>query len=293
MRDYHKYLAKTSIEDQWGLYITTAGYSTIKKNQAYPLKDVHPQTHTFTWNKGRILNDYYLVFITKGAGVFETEYQSSVLVQEGACFFLYPGVWHRYRPDARVGWEEYWMGFNGYYSKRLMETVFLNQESPIVHTGLNSELLQAFQQLIETIKKAHPGYHQIISAKALQILSLVHNAFVYKEENADDTLQYISKAKFLLQDALDREINMTQIAQKLTVSYSKFRKDFKQVTGVSPNQYHLNLRLSKAEELLSASSIPIGEISDQTGFETLFYFSRIFKKKYGHSPKTYRLMKSN
>ncbi len=291
MPDFHKYLAKTTIESNWGLYVTTVGYSTVKENQPYPLSKDHPNTHAFTWNKGRMLNDYYLVFITKGGGIFETEKHSAIVVQEGSCFFLYPGVWHRYKPDPNTGWEEFWMGFNGYYPKRLMKSGFFNKKNPIVHTGLNRDLLQAFQALLETVRKATPGYLQAISACALQILSLVYNAVVYKEENADDALQYISKAKFLLQEALDRDINMTQIAKLLTVSYSKFRKDFKQATGLSPNQYHLDLRLTKAKELLSATNIPIGEIADQTGFDTLFYFSRIFKKKYHLSPRNYRLSK--
>lgn len=81
---------------------------------------------------------------------------------------------------------------------------------------------------------------------------------------------------------------MTAIAKQLMVSYSKFRKDFKQVTGMSPNQYHLELRLGKASELLRASNLPVIEVADQTGFETLFYFSRIFKKKFNVSPREYR-----
>lgn len=288
MSDFHKYLAKTIVEDNWGLFVTTVGYATVKENQPYPISNQHPKSHAFTWNKGRILNDYYLVFITKGGGLFETADHGAIVVEEGSCFFLYPGTWHRYKPDPSTGWEEYWIGFNGYYPKKLMKSGFFNKKNPIVYAGLNNELLLAFQGLIDTVKMALPGYPQVISARVLQILALVYNAVVYREENADNALQYISKAKFLLQEALDRDINMTQIAQKLTVSYSKFRKDFKEVTGLSPNQYHLDMRLNKAKELLSATNIPIGEIALQTGFDTVFYFSRIFKKKYSVSPQYYR-----
>ncbi len=288
MQNYHKYLARTIIEDEWGLYVTTVGYSKIREHQPYPASKGHPLTHSFTWNKGRILNDYYIVFISKGSGVFETAQQEASPVNEGCCFLLYPEIWHRYKPFTQPGWEEYWVGFNGYYPQQLMQTDFFNSKSPIVHIGFNEELLHTFHTLIDTVKKAAPGYHQLISGSALQILSLVYTASVYKKENISDSLQYISKAKFILQEALERDINMTQIAKQLAVSYSKFRKDFKKVTGLSPNQYHLELRLSKAAELLRASTLSVNEIADQTGFETLFYFSRIFKKKYARSPKSYR-----
>lgn len=289
MQDFHKYLAKTSTEDKWGLYVTTVGCSTVKEHQSYPINQDHPLSHTFTWNRGRVLKDYYLVFIIKGSGVLETAHLGSIEINEGDCFVLHSGVWHRYKPFENTGWEEYWVGFNGFYPRKLMKSDFFNKKSPVIHVGLSQELLLIFHALIKTIKNASPGYHQLISGLTLQILAIAYNASVYKEENKEDDFQYILKAKFLLQEKIGEKTSMTHISKKLAVSYSKFRKDFKYVTGVSPNQYHLEIRLTKAAELLEASNLSITEIAYQTGFETLFYFSRIFKKKYEMSPKDYRL----
>ncbi|MBO9619911.1 MAG: helix-turn-helix domain-containing protein [Niabella sp.] len=293
MINFHKYLAKTAVEDSWGLYVTTVGYTKVREHQPYPITKDHPNTHRFTWNKGRILNDYYIVFISKGSGVFETAHQDASTVNEGSCFLLFPGTWHRYKPFSKIGWEEYWIGFNGFYPQHLMASDFFNKKNPVIHVGLNESLLIAFHGLIDTIKAAAPGYHQLIAGFALQIISLVYAASIYKTENINDALQYISKAKFLLQEALESDVCMTAIAKQLTVSYSKFRKDFKQVTGLSPNQYHLELRLGKAAELLRASNLPVIEVAEQTGFETLFYFSRIFKKKFQVAPRQYRQQHRN
>jgi transcriptional regulator GlxA family with amidase domain len=60
------------------------------------------------------------------------------------------------------------------------------------------------------------------------------------------------------------------------------------MTGLSPNQYHLNLRITRAQELLESTLLNIEEVADQTGFENIYYFSKIFKKKVGTSPKVYR-----
>jgi transcriptional regulator GlxA family with amidase domain len=79
----------------------------------------------------------------------------------------------------------------------------------------------------------------------------------------------------------------------MPMGYSKFRKVFKQVTGLSPNQYYLNLRLNKAKALLVNTDLSIVEISNLTGFENLFYFSNYFKKKNGVSPILYRNNKRN
>lgn len=75
------------------------------------------------------------------------------------------------------------------------------------------------------------------------------------------------------------------------MGYSKFRKLFKSETGYSPHQYHLNLRINKAKELLQTTELNIKEIAYQTGFESEFYFSKLFRKKSGISPTDYRTKK--
>lgn len=293
MENYFKYLSNTSTEDDWGLYITTVGYSKTRKNQPYPQNKQHPATHRLTWNTGRILNDYYIVFISNGGGTFEMAQQAPFTISEGSCFLLYPEVWHRYKPIESIGWEEYWIGFNGYYPNELMKKIFLNLNRPVINVGFNPQLLTAFHKLISLTKTASPGYHQLITAPALEILSLVHTAAVYEGEDLNGNLQYIAKAKFILQDALDRVVDIPALSREFAVSYSKFRKDFKKVTALSPNQYHLELRLNKAAELLRSSTLTIKEISEQLGFETAFYFSRIFKRKFQYSPKEYRNLQIN
>ena len=79
-----------------------------------------------------------------------------------------------------------------------------------------------------------------------------------------------------------------ELLEEIPMSYSKFRQDFKKLTGLSPNQYYLNVRLNKAKELLAATSLNINEIAYHTGFDSIFYFSKLFKKKNGVSPKDYR-----
>lgn len=288
MRNYHKYLSVTGVEEKWGFYVTTAGYSKINVNQSYPPNKEHPITHSFTWNKGRILNGYYLVFISRGQGIFESAQTSPVVVKEGTCFLLFPGTWHRYKPDAKCGWEEYWVGFNGYYPDTLMKTGIFNPRSPFIDIGLNESLLVLFQKLIETIQKAVAGYHQVIAGITLQMLGLIHTALIYKEQNQYPGDHIISKAKFVLQESLEAPLNLPKLARSLAVGYSKFRKDFKKATGLSPHQYHLNLRLNKAKELLDSTALSINEIAYQTGFDSAFYFSRFFKKKNGLSPTHYR-----
>lgn len=287
MDNYHKYLHINSLDRDWGFYITTVGYCKTDRDMHYPDSKQHPKDHGFSWNKGRILDGYYIVFITNGSGIFESADTAAQVVEAGSCFILFPGVWHRYRPDPDVGWEEYWIGFDGDYPQRLM-TNFFEPRFPVVKTGLNKQLLSLFTELLGAVSEAQIGYPQLVAGITMQVLGLLNKVkLAEKIENNPESV-WVSQAIFLLQQTLHGSIDIEALASRFPISYSKFRKVFKQHTGKSPNQYHLDLRLEKAEELLRNTNLSVKEIGYHTGFESPYYFSRMFKAKVGKPPKVYR-----
>lgn len=287
MDNYHKYLHITSIDRELGFYINTVGYTKIDAHSRYPEVDQHPADHVFSWNKGRILDGFYIVFITGGRGIFESAQAPPTAVEAGTCFLLFPGVWHRYKPDPELGWEEYWVGFNGHYPQQVMKRLF-RPEAPFIQTGVTIELRNTFIQLLHAAAQAEAGHQQVMSGMALQLIGLINRFNLCDKLDADPGSQWVSKAILTLQNELANPVCMEELVAAFPISYSAFRKAFKRITGESPNQYHLNLRLSKAEELLRTTNLPVSEIGYQTGFESPFYFSRLFKKKFGQSPKFLR-----
>ena len=289
MKNFHKYLSVGDFEKAWGFYINSVGFAKINANQDYPDNNAHPQSHIFLWDKGRVLSDYTLVFISKGNGFFESSQVPLLKITEGTCFFLYPGIWHRYKPNPNLGWEEYWVSFKGSYPDDLMVKDFFSLEKPIVDIGFNEYFLDLFQRLIETVKSAELGYQLVIPGITLEILGIINAISKFKNvSQTNPTARLISKAKFIFQEAIEDTINIEEMVKELPMGYSKFRKVFKQMTGFTPNQYYLEMRLNKAKSLLISTDLNIVEISHLTGFETLFYFSALFKKKNGVSPKFYR-----
>ncbi len=288
LHNFFKYLNISSFEQKWGMYVTTVGYSKVCPNDQYPNQQ-HPESHDLTWNRGRTLNDYYVVFISKGKGIYGSALTKPQEIVAGNCFLLHPGVWHRYKPDPKLGWEEYWVGFNGKYIQDLMAQEIFDPRFPVVDLGFNPEMLVLYNKLIDEVQASSVGYPQQIAGVTMQILGLVNKLSRSNERINNPIAKLIAKAKFLIQESFENALDMEELAKELPMGYSSFRKAFKQITGHSPNQYHLNLRLERSRHLLAMTALNINEISDQTGFESVSYFSRLFKKKHGLSPKHFRL----
>ena len=64
-----KYLIVNDMDRKFGLWVNTVGYQSIPPDSPYPLKE-HPSGYFFNAEKGRVLREYQLVYITKGRGLF-------------------------------------------------------------------------------------------------------------------------------------------------------------------------------------------------------------------------------
>lgn len=86
-----------------------------------------------------------------------------------------------------------------------------------------------------------------------------------------------------------RKSNFDYEELKLTsgLSYSHFKKLFISVYGMSPCKFVTKMRIDYSKELLTTGIYSISEIADMCGYENVYYFSNVFKKNVGVSPKKY------
>lgn len=281
-----KYIHAGPLDKEWGLFLTVAGFAQIPPAIVYP-PNVHPSGYFFTWDKGRILQEYQINYITEGSGVFET-IDSQYPVGPGSILIVRPGVWHRYRPEPSTGWNEHYIGFNGDFCKNLFNEGFFQQAKPVLYVGFQENLLKLFLEVIQLVKDEKTGHQQVCAANTILALSKILSV-VRNQEFAGKTIERtIRKACLYFRENLNTNVNIEQLAGELHVGYSYFRQMFRKYTGVSPSQYHLSLRIQKAKDLLVSTDQSFKEIAIDLGFESYFYFSRIFKDKTGKSPMDFR-----
>ena len=245
----------------------------------------HADGYYFNIEKGRVLNEYQLLYNPEGEGVFESAHCPQTKIKAGDMFLLFPGEWHTYHPNPRVGWKSHWIGFKGRNMDDRVKAGFLTPEKPIYHVGY-SAIIEGLYRRAFAAAREEAAYSQqemagLVNHLIGKMYSLERNIELSRNQQQVDM---IDKARWRIRESLESETTIQGIAEELGVSYSNFRKLFKEYTGLSPSTYQQELRLLRAKELLSTTDLSIKEIAYRLNFESPDYFSAKFKAKMGIKP---------
>lgn len=282
-----KYLQISPRDSSWGLAITTVGYQHVHPGESYPLSQ-HPEGYNFPANNRRILNEYQLYYITRGAGYFESSSCSRTRIEAGMMFMLFPGEWHTFAPDPDTGWDDHWIGFNGTFMDDKIRSGFFTFRNCVFRVGVDERITDIYHEILDIVSDGRKGFQQAAASLAISLIGRIH----YEDQNHTYGETYIARvinqAKAIIKEDMASNPPLEEIAKSLNISYSFFRREFKKRCGISPGQYRLELKLAKAKELLHSTNISIAEISSKLHFECIGQFSTFFKKRTGATPLEFR-----
>ena len=285
-----KYMLASERDQLWGLTVTTIGYEEIAQGDPYPTRG-HADGYYFDLKKGRVLPEYQLLYITEGEGIFHCKTVPEAKLKEGDFFLLFPGEWHSYHPTGPRGWKKYWIGFRGHNMDDRVRAGFLSPTKPIYHVGFSESIVRLYKNAFDSAI-AEEAYTQQVMAG---IVNLLIGLMYSKERNIElqnrsqAHVDLINRARLRIREELESSLTIQQVAEDLGMSYSNFRKLFKEHTGLSPATYQQDLRLQRAKELLTTTDMSIKEIAYRLNFDSPDYFSSKFKIKTGRKPSDLRL----
>lgn len=100
--------------------------------------------------------------------------------------------------------------------------------------------------------------------------------------------QRIQTAISLMETHLNRELSLEEMAQSVNLSSSRLRHLFKAETGVAPAQYLKEIRLRRAQELITTTFLSMKQVMSSVGVHDTGHFAKDFKRFYGVTPAEYR-----
>ena len=153
------------------------------------------------------------------------------------------------------------------------------------------ELTAIEAAIADGFRKKSRSHLRIKIMELLLFLSNLDNA------SARETPAYLNKRHAALAEAVHERltadgfghITIEQLAAELKVGVTTLKTSFKSVYGVPIYQYQKDLRLQKAQQLLRETDLPISVIASRAGYTNPAKFSAAFKKRFGISPREYKL----
>ena len=97
-------------------------------------------------------------------------------------------------------------------------------------------------------------------------------------------IKKLENARIFIQENFRDEISVEALAESIGMSVSYFRRLFHEAYDYSPMQYIINLRIENARDLLLSGEVNVSEAARLSGFDDIYYFSTLFKRKTGSSP---------
>lgn len=283
-----KYMLANDRDALWGLTVTTIGYEEIAPGDEYPTHG-HADGYYFNLERGRELNEYQLLYISEGRGIFHSTTVPTAQLREGDLFLLFPGEWHSYCPAPSSGWKSYWIGFKGRNIDDRVRAGFLSPTKPIYHVGFSDAIVRLYKEAYDTAVKEAAYSQQVLAGLVNHIIGVMYSLERNIELNRNQAhVDMVNRARLQIREHLESSLTIQQVAEDLGVSYSNFRKLFKEYTGISPATYQQDLRLQRAKELLSTTDMSVKEIAYRLNFESPDYFSAKFKAKTGRRPSELR-----
>ena len=134
------------------------------------------------------------------------------------------------------------------------------------------------------------GRFYLISSFLFRIFKILTDKFSISQIDSQTKQQNtISKiVKYINIHYTNPDLTIEKIANEFYFTAPYLSRLFKSEIGISPMQYIINLRMSKAIELIKHHEFTISQISETVGYKNQFYFSKEFKKFYNDSPTIYR-----
>ena len=181
--------------------------------------------------------------------------------------------------------------FAGENSLLDLRYLFMNERGRLQTLIRNDKYLSGIiLRIVEEVREK--GKYYELSVKALVLDMLTRFFRLYKDTRlanhpSDKSLKYyevIYPAIKMIRENCSVNYSVDELAEACGVSKCHFCRIFKESTSMSAVEYRNEYRLQIAGVLIRTTSTSIGEISLQCGFDDMAYFSRCYKKRFGHSP---------
>lgn len=246
-----------------------------------------PEAKNHFIQRKKPLDEAILIYCQSGRGWIQIHDGKREYVEPHHFAIIPPGVPHTYSADEHSPWSIHWTHVRGDEVEAFIDLLNISANSHVLPLGPGQFDPSPFQLIHDTLAADYTvGSLLSASVQIRLIVSQLHNIQT-KQNNArgDDPIE---KSIRWMREQLHARIELPEFARKAGLSIAQYSAAFRKKTGYPPVEFYLRLKVQHACRLLDSTTLRIGEIANDLGYEDAFYFSRLFSRIMGKSPRAYR-----
>ncbi len=144
------------------------------------------------------------------------------------------------------------------------------------------------ERLLAELREKQPAFETVANGLLVQISGLIRRiASAPKRQPSDPKGEIVEKALHMIRES-GGSTNLDELSDILFVSKDYLRHLLTQATGRSPVKHLIDVRMERAAKMLSEGSPSVADAAKACGFSDVYYFSRLFKKRFSIPPAAYR-----
>lgn len=228
--------------------------------------------------------EYILIYCVEGEGYVYVEDRMYTLRGKEA-FCIPRNQKHKYYASEEDPWSIFWVHFKGdntgYYPLDTCQIIGINS------THAENRIITLFDVLFRVLERNYTlGNFIYIS----QVLSLILSEIYFREkvDEVSNQSKHITAMVRYMYQHLNENLTLEDLSEEFELSKSYINASFKKYADRAPIAFFIRLKMQEACKLLKSTNMYIVEVSQELGYDDQYYFSRIFKKVIGVSPKEYR-----
>ena len=222
-------------------------------------------------------------FILKGEGIYK-RFGKKWLIKAPCVLTQWPGDVIEYGPNKK--WEEVFFAYSKEHLFYFRDSGLMDDQNPLWNIQQQEYFHDNFTELIQRCESAFMD--EEVDAIDLLAIKMLGDSKINVKSTFHNQMNDIIALRRQIDNDLSLNLETREMADKLGMSLSTFRRQWLKYIGSSPQQYIIQKKLDLACRLLRESDMTIQDIAMSLHFKDHFYFSRLFKSKTSISARDYR-----
>lgn len=237
---------------------------------------------------GPAVREHYLLhFCLSGRGVYQAQGRSYA-IGPGEGFLILPDEVTSYQADQSEPWTHIWVGFHGSRAGEYLHQCGLGRDHRVYRCAAPDRLDHCVREMMR-YETAGRGHELMLQGELYHFLGWIARSAEEPSHRGRETgKEYVELAMEYIRNHFQEDLTVAKLARYVGLNRSYLTTVFQSVLQMSPQQFLMRFRMTRAAQLLRENNLSVGEVARSCGYPAPLTFSKAFKRTLGVTPSRYR-----